>query len=244
MQDKKFLTVGTLAKELNTTVEGLLRQLKAAGRPKSSARSQINEEDKVVLLDFLRSQNKQTGNPFIQVGTQEKALILDVQNSKNGSEYEALKYLVQLVLSDANVDTDFQNLANLIVCKAVLCNSLPSKFQGRPKSNAAEETGRRATQRYFSLLDQGVEKSEAVREVAIEFSKDERQIFRYLKKHRVAFLTPNFLAWRGDPEANELALEHYGILTVESKQSSEWFKTFIANPVGYIDTKLGEIPSA
>ena len=93
MQEKKFVTVGQLAKELCTPVEGVLKQFEAAGIPKQSSRSRVNMEDQEVFLDFLKTQNRQSALPFTKLRSREQALIIDVQNSKNGSEYTRNHFL-------------------------------------------------------------------------------------------------------------------------------------------------------
>lgn len=245
MQEKKFVTVGQLAKVLCRTVEGVLKQFEAAGIPKQSSRSRVNKEDQEVLLDFLKTQSRQSVLPRIKLRSREQALIIDVQNSKNGSEYESLMHLVELVIRGAPVEGEFQNLVNLIMSKAMLRDSLPLKFQGRPKNKRTVEIGRRVTERYFTLLDQGIQKSEAVMQVADEFSKDERQIFRYLKKHRDEFLKPPLvLAWRDDAQVSESVPQHHLAVTEKLKQSDEVLEKFTADPIGYIDAKLRAIPNS
>ncbi len=245
MQEKKFVTVGQLAKELCTPVEGVLKQLEAAGIPKQSSRSRVNMEDQEVFLDFLKTQNRQSALPFTKLRSREQALIIDVQNSKNGSEYEALMYLVELVIRGAPVESEFQNLVNLIISKTVLRDSLPLKFQGRPKNKRTVEIGRRVTERYFTLLDQGIQKSEAVMQVADEFSKEERQIFRYLKKHRDEFLKPPLiLAWQDDAQVSESVPQHYLAVTEKLNQPEEFLEKFTVDPIGYIDTRLKAIPNS
>jgi hypothetical protein len=244
MGEKKFVTVGALAKELGKPIGGLLKLLEAAGKPKQSSRSRIDEQDQQALLDFLKSQNMQSVRPRKKLQSQAQALIIDVQNSKNGSEYAALMYLSELVIRQVPVESKFQNLVNLIVSKALLLDSLPLKLQGRPKNQRTVEIGRRVTERYFTLLDQGFQKSEAVTQVADEFSKEQRQIFRYIKKHRDEILNPpRILIWQNASQINDLVYGHYRALTEKLKHSDEVIEKFTADPIGYIDARLKAIPT-
>jgi len=100
MGEKQFVIVGALAKELGKPIGGLLKLLESAGKPKQSSRSRIDEQDQQALLDFLKSQNMQSVRPRIKLQSQAQALIIDVQNSKNGSEYAALMHLSELVIRE------------------------------------------------------------------------------------------------------------------------------------------------
>lgn len=242
MGEKKFVTVGALAKELGKPIGGLLKLLEAAGKPKQSSRSRIDEQDQQALLDFLKSQNMQSVRPRIKLQSQAQALIIDVQNSKNGSEYAALMHLSELVIREVPVESEFQNLVNLIVSKAFLLDSLPLKLQGRPKNQRTVEIGRRVTERYFTLLDQGFPRSEAVTQVADEFSKEQRQIFRYIKKHRDEILNPPRIRQNAS-QINDLVCSHYRALTEKLKHSDEVMEKFTADPIGYIDARLRAIPT-
>ena len=242
MGEKKFVTVGALAKELGKSVGGLLKQFEASGRPKQSSRSRVSEQDQEALLDFLKNQNKQSVRPRIKLRSREQTLIVDVQNSKSGSEYEALMYLAGLVISEAPVESEFQSLVNLIVSKAVLFDSLPSKGTGRPKNKLTGEIGRSVTKRYFTLLDQGIQKSEAVTRIADEFSKDQRQVYRYLKKHRDEILSPpRILVWQNDAQVNKSLPHHYRELTGKLKKCDEVKEIFTADSIGHIDARLRAI---
>ena len=109
------------------------------------------------------------------------------------SERNVLVILSEAVLSGAQIDPDFQALANSIMAKAIILEKLPGKQNGRPKASFADGGLRYdslvVAGEYFDLLDSGKKNEHCLAELATQYKKDERTISRIISEVRM---------WHGD----------------------------------------------
>jgi hypothetical protein len=186
---KRNETVAKLAKELNKSVDFLISQLQAAGVKKVSETDQITETDKQALLQYLKKSHRVKGRQKkISLAhtweSEEQRLVKAVAAQKNGAERECLEHLASHAFWGNTIDPNFQAVVNLILAKAIFYEALPLKKLGRPKSQETENLGRQVAQEYWDMLDSGTGYSEAVQHLANKVHKDERQIMRYVEKHK------------------------------------------------------------
>lgn len=186
---KRNETVAKLAKDLNKSAASLISQLQAAGVKKVSETDQVTEADKQALLKYLKKSNRSKSRQkkitlTHKLESEEQRLMKAVAAQENGAEWECLEHLASHAFWGNRIDPNFQAVANLIIAKAILYEALPLKKLGRPKSQESENLGRQVAQEYWDMVDCGTSYSEAVQHLANKVHKDERQIMRYVKKHK------------------------------------------------------------
>ncbi len=189
-------TVADFAMELRKSPDALLSQLHKAGVQKNAPTDLISESDKKALLHYLKAQHSSPNDlPREKILLKKKSapceseidLLLEaVLEGKNGAEWAVLNHFAGLVISENEIDSNFQAAVNLLVAQIVLCEALPLKKLGRPKSQEAEEVGLEIAQTYWDLRDQGDNYSDTVSQLAGQFHKDERHIMRMVRAHKVS----------------------------------------------------------
>lgn len=186
---KRNETVAKLAKELNKSADFLISQLQAAGVKKLSETDQITEADKQALLEYLkkphRSKSRQKKITLTHTWeSKEEQIMKAVAAQKNGAERECLEHLASHVFLGITIDPAFQSVVNLILAKVIIYEALPLKKLGRPKGQEGENLSRQVAQEYWDMLDSGTSYRDAVQHLANKVHKDERQIMRYVEKHK------------------------------------------------------------
>lgn len=182
-------TVADFAKELKKSPDALLIQLRKAGVQKNSETDRLTEADKQALLRFLQDAHGVKGGRkkiSVLVDPPGNRLLRAVAGQENGAEWECLEHFVGDVMAGNCIDPDFQAVVNLIVAKAFIFQALPMKKLGRPKSQEAEDLGRKTAQEYWDLRDGGSTYSEAVLHLAKKIHKDERHVMRFVEKHKIS----------------------------------------------------------
>lgn len=180
-------TVGDFALALGQGAGDLLARLKEAGVTKLSASDSLTRADKDKYLDFLKLSTQGSGRRTtkkITLKTKEQRLFDSAAKMDNGAELVALRYFASQVLFGHPIDAKFQQLANLIIAKAVLLGALPNGTVGRPKWSELDSIGLEAARRYWDLFDSGVGYQKAVTTVSGEYHKSERHIMRLIAKHK------------------------------------------------------------
>lgn len=185
-------TVADFAKELKKTPDTLLSQLRDAGVQKNSEIDRITEADKQALLKFLqRTHGAKTSRKRITLEkatgpceSEEDRRLKAVAEQANGAEWECLEYFAGEVIGGHKIDRDLQRVINLIIAKSFICEALPIKKLGRPKSQEIDNIGKEISQEYWNLRDRGTSYSEAVGQLADKFHKDERHVMRFVEKHK------------------------------------------------------------
>lgn len=117
----------------------------------------------------------------LKIPTQEDNSLRSLITNPNGAEYEFLVFFVGCIMNEHPIDPDLQSVANAILVKALLLDSLPEKKRGRPEANDFASRHDIA-HTYFELVDAGASYADAVREISMKFHKDERHIMRIVKK--------------------------------------------------------------
>jgi hypothetical protein len=185
-------TVADFAKELKKTPDTLLSQLRDAGVQKNSEIDRITEADKQALLKFLqRTHGAKTSRKRITLEkatgpceTEEDRRLKAVAEQANGAEWECLEYFFGEVIGGHKIKPGFQRIVNLIIAKSFICEALPTKKLGRPKSQEIDDIGKEISQEYWDLRDKGTSYSEAAGHLADKFHKDERHVMRLVEKHK------------------------------------------------------------
>lgn len=182
-------TVADFAAILNKTSDVLLKQLHDAGVQKTSELDRITEKDKKSLLNFLQQKHGSPARKRITVVKQLADarfahLLTAVLEQKNGAEWECLNQFTGEVIAGHPIPPNLQEVVNLIVAKAIMCEALPQKVQGRPKTNDADAIGEAICQKYYDLRDRGASYSEVVSQIAVEIHRDERHVMRIVKKYK------------------------------------------------------------
>lgn len=103
-------------------------------------------------------------------------------NGDAGAERLVLERLADSVLSGGAVNPSLQKIANAIIAKAILDDTLPGKRPGRSKSDPFK--GHEVAYRFFELNDAGMSRGDALVAVGNEFGYVERQIERLVKEFR------------------------------------------------------------
>ena len=188
-------TVADFAMNLRRSPDAILRLLQKAGVQKNAPTDRISEADKKTLLHFLKSQYSNPNDTSREKIVIEKMstpcesetdlLLKAVVEEKNGAEWGVLTHFAGLVIAENEIDPNLQAAVNLLVAQIVLCETLPLKKLGRPKSQEVEEVGLEIAQTYWDLRDQGESYSNAVSQLAGQFHKDERHIMRMVRAHKV-----------------------------------------------------------
>jgi hypothetical protein len=119
---------------------------------------------------------------------------------------KVLEFLAYAVLEKEPLKQEFQNIVNAVVVQSMLTGQLQIQSKrGRP-SGENEEKELEACKLFWQLIDSGRTSTDAVLKVASHFYKDERQIRRYLEKHKDRFATTREERQRSN---ESIAFVHY-----------------------------------
>lgn len=107
--------------------------------------------------------------------------------NKRGAEYAVLEALKDSIVQGRIPDPVFQNIANAIVAKAVICGKFPSVGKGRPMNDfMTGPPGMEIARRHIGLMDGGKTYEEATTVVASEFFLGERRIQQIVRENKCA----------------------------------------------------------
>lgn len=145
----------------------------------------MTAEAKKALLTSLRTAHAtpKAGRKRIQIETRAERLLSAVRNNGNGAELEVLNDLASAVIWDEPIDPLLQQLANIVIAKAVINGSLPPGRRGRPTSEGAHEFGVAVAWEFWNMRDSGVPYKEAIQALSDRHHKDERHLSRIIENN-------------------------------------------------------------
>lgn len=122
-----------------------------------------------------------TRSPTLDAAMFQREILEARRNGRPFSPRNVLVIIAEAVLSGAQIDPEFQALANAVIAEAIIKGKLPGMKSGRPAGSANFDELKVAGE-YFELLDAGGRREDILNELEARHPTEKGNLWRIIKK--------------------------------------------------------------